>query len=206
MTSIKRPLHAVGYCLAMALATSLELPALASPSDVPAVAQAGSSLVGQCRAVNKATAVYKERSTSSVVSFLKMSDRVTLAENAGQNGFIAVSAPSQGFVQAVNLKPCGGGGTPPVVTPPTPDAKKLCRQVARTAVMIQNNGLNIRSEASDTATIVGGIAPGATLTLTTAPATSKVDAGRVWIQISAPTAGWVSNGFQGDKGNLVMCP
>jgi hypothetical protein len=187
------------------------------------IAPAASSLIGQCRAVNKATPIFQDRSTTStVVRSLKMDERVTLAENAATGGLIAVSAPARGFVQTATLKLCAGGTPTPKPTPTTPpsptpkpspttppvsDAKKLCRQVARTPLLIENGGLNIRSEPNTTAASVGGVAPGATLTLTTAPATTKDDsAGRVWVQISGPQAGWVSNGFRGGLSNMVMCP
>ncbi len=212
---------------------ALGLPGFAATPVAPSgtaspIAQA--SLVGQCRAAKQATGVFKERlATSAILTPLKKGDRVTLAENTAQNGFIAVSAPSRGFIQTANLTVCAGTPKPtpaptpaptpkptpaptPAPTPkptpaPVPEAKKLCRQVARTPLLIDNGGLNIRSEPSASSASVGGVAPGASITLTTAPATTKDDsAGRVWVQISAPNAGWVSNGFRGGMSNLVMCP
>jgi Bacterial SH3 domain len=212
MTLIKSPLTILGSCITTVLVTSLGLSSFAnSPiSSAPLVAQASGSLIGQCRAAKQATAIYKDAmATSPVVASLKMGDRVTLAENGGKAGFIAVSAPTAGYVQSVNLKLCAGGPVPmPTPTPtPTPDAKSLCRQVARTRLLLDSNGLNIRSTADSAAAVVGGVVPGAKVTLTTSPATTKDDsAGRVWVKISDPAAGWVSNGFRGGQSNLVMCP
>lgn len=221
MTLIKSPLTILSSCITTVLATSLGLSSFAnSPvSSESLVAQSG-SLIGQCRAAKQATAIYKEAvATSPVVASLKMGDRVTLAENGGTAGFIAVSAPSTGYVQSVNLKLCAGVPKPtptptpapsPAPTPvptPVPDAKSLCRQVARTRLMLDNNGLNIRRTADSNAAVVGGVVPGAKVTLTTSPATTKDDSsGRVWVKISDPAAGWVANGFRSGQSNLVMCP
>ena len=210
MTLIKSPLTLLGSCITTVLATSLGLSSFAnSPtSSQSLVAQASGSLIGQCRAAKQATAVYKEAvATSPIVASLKMGDRVTLAENGGQAGFIAVSAPATGYVQSMNLKLCAGAPVPMPTPTPAPDAKSLCRQVARTRLLLDSNGLNIRSTADAGAAVVGGVVPGAKVTLTTSPATTKDDsAGRVWVKISDPAAGWVSNGFRGGQSNLVMCP
>jgi Bacterial SH3 domain len=80
-------------------------------------------------------------------------------------------------------------------------AQDLCRKVSNPP-----DGLIIRSGASTTSSQVGGVGRGATVTLTTAPPTVKSDAAkRKWVEISAPKAGWISNGFPGDSGHLVMC-
>jgi hypothetical protein len=80
-------------------------------------------------------------------------------------------------------------------------SEDLCRKVANPP-----EGLLIRSDASTSASQVGGVGRGGTVTLTTAPPTVKSDsAKRKWVEISAPKAGWISNGFPGQAGHLVMC-
>jgi hypothetical protein len=80
-------------------------------------------------------------------------------------------------------------------------ATDLCRRVANPP-----EGLLIRSQPSPSSGQVGGVGKGSTVTLTTSPATVKSDStGRKWVEISAPKAGWVSNGYPGQAGHLIMC-
>ena len=161
----------------------------------PAFAQtpaAAPPLNGQCREAKVSTPIFSQRSsTSSTVSLLATAQRVTLAENAVVNGFILVSVPRNGFVQAVNLRACSG----------PPNDKALCRRVA------QPQGLIIRQGPNTTSAIVGGADFNSQVFVTTSPATSRTASdGRIWVQISRPAAGWVSNGFQNTPGsNLVFC-
>ena len=160
----------------------------------PAFAQnpaAAPVLSGQCREAKVSTPIFSQRSsTSSTVSLLATAQRVTLAENAVVNGFILVNVPSNGYVQAVNLRACSG-------QPP----KGLCRRV------VQPQGLIIRQGPNTTSAIVGGADFNSQVFVTTNPATASTAAdGRVWVQIAKPVAGWVSNGFQSAPGgNLVFC-
>ena len=151
-----------------------------------------SSLVGQCRAVNRSTPIFREASTSSeALRLLNPNQQVTLA-GAGNNGLIRISAPINGFVQTVALKTCSNAGNP---------TGNTCRLVARPP-----EGLVIRREASATSTQVGGVAANARVALTTDPPTSRVDsAGRTWVQISRQAEGFISNGFA-NQTNLVFCP
>jgi Bacterial SH3 domain len=169
-------------------------------SSLPSMAQtpAAASIIGQCRAAKQSTAIFSQRaSTSAVVTALAAEQRVTLSENGGTDGFIGVSAPSKGFVQTVNLKPCANAPTPT----PVPNNKGLCRRVSQT------QGLIIRQGPNTTSNVVGGADFNSQVFLTTTPATSKVSSdGRIWVQIAKPIGGWVSNGFQNSPGtNLVFC-
>ncbi len=188
-------LHVSAGVLALAIATAgISLPAVAETEAVQPAKLAQSSIIGQCRAVNKKVSVYKQASTTgSTVSTLNPETRVTLADT-GSGGFIGISSPVSGYIQTANLKPCTG-------TPTTPPTGNTCRRV------LQPLGLSIRREPSPTAVYVGGVANLARVSLTTNPATARLGAdGRNWIQIASPVAGWVSNGFPGGRGNLTACP
>ncbi|MCY7324444.1 MAG: SH3 domain-containing protein [Phormidesmis sp. CAN_BIN36] len=170
----------------------LALIALAG-ATTPAFAQtpaASPVLSGQCREAKVSTPIFSQRSsTSSTIALLSTAQKVTLAENAATNGFILVSAPSKGYVQAVNLRACSG------------QPKGLCRRVTQT------QGLIIRQGPNTTSAIVGGADFNSQVFVTTNPATASTAAdGRVWVQIAKPVAGWISNGFQNAPGgNLVFC-
>lgn len=174
--------------------TGMGMTALAIPATNQTVKLAQGGLVGQCRAVNKAVAVYKQASTTSaVVSTLQVNTQVTLADN-GSGGFIGISSPVSGYVQTVSLKSCSGTPTPP----PTGNT---CRRV------IQPLGLSIRKDPSPTAGLVGGVSYLERVDITSTPATAQVSPdGRNWIKIAKPLAGWVSNGFKGGNSNLGLCP
>jgi hypothetical protein len=183
---------------AVAIATTgIGIPVFAqptpSPSTSPVPAPAPSSLVGQCRAVNKKVSVYKQAAiTAPVVSTLNAQTKVTLADN-GSGGFIGISSPVSGYLQTANLKPCTGTTPPPTGS--------TCRRV------VQPLGLAIRRDASSDSASVGGVGNQERVELTTVPATvKKGPEGRNWVQISKPVAGWVSNGFPGGSSNLVLCP
>ena len=154
------------------------------------------SLVGQCRAVKLSIPIFRERvATSEALRLLSANQTVTLSDNAvDANGFIGISAPTPGFVHAVNLKPCG---TPP----PPPPTTSLCRQVVQ-----PSEGLLIRRDPNTTSPTVGGVAYLGKVTLTTNPPTVKRGENRDWIQISSPANGWVSNGFtSAASSNLAYC-
>ncbi|NDJ18778.1 SH3 domain-containing protein [Myxacorys almedinensis] len=181
--------------------------ATAETQSVPTVQRAASdtwvaqgSLVGQSRCAKQPTAIFSDRSaTSIVVRALATNQAVTLSENAAQGGFIGVSAPSPGFVQPVNLKVCptspgdgNSGGTP---------APSLCRAVRAQA------GLIVRRGPSTNNPVVGGVAFNSQVFVTRNPPASQVGPdGRIWVEINRPIAGWVSNGFRNIPGsNLVYC-
>lgn len=190
----------VSILAVMALATTaIGIPASAAPeiSQQPESVQAAPSLIGQCRAATKSTAVYQAASTtSSVVRTLATNERVTLASNGG-GGFIAINAPVSGFVQTANLKLCAG----PTPTPP-PTTGKTCRRV------VYPEGLKVRQGPSASTALLGGVAGGSQVYLTIDPPNAKADAsGRIWVEIARPIAGWVANGVRGGTvSNLGPCP
>ncbi|HEY9821554.1 MAG TPA: SH3 domain-containing protein [Candidatus Sericytochromatia bacterium] len=155
---------------------------------------AQASLVGQCRAAKLSIPIFRERvATSEALRLLSANQTVTLSDNAvDANGFIGISAPTPGFVHAINLKPCG--------TPPPPTGS-LCRRVVQPP-----DGLVIRRDPSSTSPSVGGVAYLGQVTLTTNPPTVRRGENRDWVQISAPASGWVSNGFtSATSSNLAFC-
>ncbi|MCA1992702.1 MAG: SH3 domain-containing protein, partial [Coleofasciculus sp. S288] len=128
--SLQTPASAVP---SFAIASSIEKsnPASLLAQDTPAQpAAAPGSLVGQCRAAKQRIFVYSQRSTSSqTLRTLAVNEQVTLADN-GSGGWIAISAPVTGYVQAANLKLCQGQTTPPDET-----TSNLCR-VANVGLVI----------------------------------------------------------------------
>ena len=113
----------------------------------------------------------------------------------GTTGYIANGAPGTGG----NVILCGTIATnPPATNPPTGGTCRLVRVPTDFG-----SGLAIRS-APEGSTITG-VSNGQTVTLVNPPVTRLVG-GRQWLQISAPTAGWVSNGQPGSVGNLGNCP
>jgi hypothetical protein len=173
---------------------------VATPAAVEAAPKAAAAgLVGQCRAMNKQTPLYKERNTTSeAVSLLKMNDKVTLAEDAGASGLIAVSVPGKGFVLMANLKTCPGSKPPVVVTPPVKPAGS-CRLV------VQKQGLSIRKEPGS-GEVVGGVGFNEKVTLVDPAEAKTATDGRDWVKIAKPTAGWVSEGFKDQAfKNLGSC-
>lgn len=168
--------------------SAVTIAALAAPViSLPASAQ----LTGQARCAKQSTAIFAQRSsTSAVVRTLTENQSVTLSENAAQNGFIGVSAPTAGFVQTATLKLC----------PPKPEPQGTCRRVS------QPQGLIVRQRADINSPIVGNVAFNSQVFLTTNPATTGISGGRIWVNIAKPVAGWVSNGLQNVPGtNLVYC-
>lgn len=172
--------------------SALTIAALTAPFMIPA---AQAQLVGQTRCAKQSTAIFSQRSAAStLVRAVSENQPVTLAENAAQNGFIAISAPAQGFIQTVTLKVCSPSGG-------NPSPASTCRRVTQTQGLIARQGPSVSSA------VVGSVAFNSQVNLTTVPATAKTDSsGRIWVQIAKPVAGWISNGFQNIPGtNLVNC-
>lgn len=158
--------------------------------------QLAQGLVGQCRAAKQRIFIYTERSaSSSTVRTIGADEEVTLADNGGA-GWIAISSPATGYVQARDLKPCKGGNQPD-----SGSASSMCRKVT----VVQ--GLTIRQSASPSAALVGGVLAGNTVKLANPRQSQKDSQGRTWIQITAPKAGWISSGFpEGNLGAAFSCP
>jgi hypothetical protein len=130
----------------------------------------------------------------------------TVKSDASKRKWVEISAPKAGWVSngfpgdVGHLVLCSGA-TPPPVPPKPPTTGSTCRRVIR-----PTEGLLIRTQPMQGAKAVGGVGLNEKVTLTTDPATTKQDSqGRSWIQISAPAAGWVSNGFTPNN-NTGACP
>lgn len=157
-------------------------------------------LMGQCRAAANSIFVYSERSTANPIRALQPNEQVTLAEESGRAGWIAISSPISGFVQAKDLKPCSNaGGNSEEVSRPSPGR---CRRV----VYDGTEGVAIRERPDQNTPRVGGVFFGDSVTLVNPPQFRLDSEGREWVRIVAPTAGWMSNGFPatGDI-NLSAC-
>jgi hypothetical protein len=168
-----------------------------TPAQEPAQAQPFDAKVGECRAAKQRIFVYSQRSaTSGIIRTLAANEQVTLADT-GNGGWVAISAPVKGFVQAKDLKLCSGTPTPPKPT------KSLCRIV----IYKEPEGLAIRSQPAKGGTRVGGVKLGDRVTLKSDPPAYKEDNdGRAWVEITAPVAGWVSFGYLKGGQNLGPCP
>ena len=162
------------------------------------LAQGG--LVGQCRAAKDRIFVYTQRSTTSqTLRTLAPNEQVTLADN-GTGGWIAISAPATGYVQAANLKSCTtgtggtggtGGGT----------QSNVCR--------VANVALAVRQGPGLTAASAGGVAAQQTVRLANPQQsqTNSAEGNRTWVRIVAPRTGWISSGFpEGNLGPRFNCP
>ncbi|HAX90379.1 MAG TPA: hypothetical protein DCY91_30105 [Cyanobacteria bacterium UBA11370] len=156
-------------------------------------------LIGECRAAARAMFVYPERSTSNPLRALQTDEKVTIAEESGRGGWIAISSPVNGFVQAQDLKLCSSS---PPRTPPTSTPQSRCRRVSYEGT----EGLAIRERPSVNSPRIGGVFFEDRVTLADPPQFRVDDEGREWVRITAPTAGWLSNGFPklGDI-NLRAC-
>ncbi|HAJ59982.1 MAG TPA: SH3 domain-containing protein, partial [Cyanobacteria bacterium UBA8543] len=69
-------------------------------------------------------------------------------------------------------------------------------------------GLAIRNQPDRNAPRIDGVNFGQKVTLRTSPPPSNVDKdGRDWVEVVAPSRGWVSNGFPSSQSaNLGLCP
>lgn len=173
-------------------------------------------LVGQCRAAKARIAIHREPSSSSPADrILVTNERVTLADNGNGQGWVRISAPIAGFVQASDLASCSGGvavnpapkpaPAPAPTTTTTTTTTSLCRVVAYNS---PEGGLAIRSRPDRTAPRTDGVKFGDRVTLRTSPPPSNLDKdGRDWVEVTAPSRGWVSNGFPSSRSmNLGPCP
>jgi len=179
--------------------------AIASPIQAAPTQIAQASLMGQCRRINTDnTGVFKEAAdtTGTRLTVLRTGTVVRLADGGNGQGWIKIDAPTEGYLEAryLSVTACPADLSQQPTQPPASDAPR-CRRVKNPA-----EGLVIRSQASSASAMVGGVAQNATVSLSSSPITSERDgAGRVWVQIEAPRAGWVSNGFPGQPSNLVYC-
>ncbi len=153
--------------------------------------QLAQRLVGQCRAANRTIDIFTQPSVgpaSEVVRTLETNQRMTLASDGDNSGWIQVSAPANGYVIARYLKLCSG-----------PQTSNVCRRA--------NVALSIRQNPTTSSTLLGAVPDQGVVKLTN-PQQSEVDsAGRTWVAITAPINGWVSSGFpEGNLSPTFSCP
>jgi hypothetical protein len=196
--SLLNSMLVTGGTIGITISTFATFAPAAIAQDEPTPAQkAAPSLIGQCRAVNRQTPVFEARSTTSAaLTLLKTNDKVTLAEEGGSNGLIAISKPAKGFIATANLKGCPGS-TPPAKPEPKPTGD--CR------IVTQTKGLSVRAEPGAGA-VVGGVAQNDKITLANPNETKAASDNRDWVKITKPVEGWVSEGFTGQTfRNLGAC-
>jgi hypothetical protein len=164
-------------------------------SQTSSNSQVAQGLVGQCRVTAKSIFVYRERSTANPIRALEGNERVSLAEASGRDGWIAINSPVRGFVETRDLTGCSRGEAPT-------RQLNLCRQVTYRGI----EGLAIRERPDSNSLRVGGAFNGERVTLSNPPEFRQDTEGREWARLTAPIAGWISNGFPsvGDL-NLEAC-
>ena len=237
MNRLGKPVNVLAV-LAIAT-TGIITPAIAG-NDIT-IAQGGlklvqRSLAGQCRSAKVQIPVYRSADTTSeALRLLAPDEQVTLADNSVQpSGFIGISSPIVGFVQAVNLQSWNSSsatastpstGTIAVPTPdtspspatsPSPTASpttstgststsSTSKELCR-RVARPTQGLLIRRGPNVRSALVGKVAYQAQVTLTTNPPTTRRADNRDWVEISAPVKGWVSNSLLTEpESNLAFC-
>jgi hypothetical protein len=166
--------------------------------------QLAQSVVSQCRAAKQRIFVYPERSTSSQsIRTLAPDEQVTLADS-GAAGWVAISFPVAGYVQAIDLKPCPGGTRPPDTQPPNtqpPNTQPPSSGGSQTGANICRNviappeGLAVRNTPVSSAPRIAGVYVGNTVRLASPRETQKDSQGRTWVRITAPSTGWISSGY-----------
>ncbi len=162
--------------------------------------QLAQGFLGECRAAARSTFIYSERSRAEPIRSLQADEKVTLAEENGRRGWIAISSPIAGFVNTEDLKLCSGEPVRPQ-PPPTSSANR-CRRV----IYEGPEGLTVRERPDKNSPRVGGVFFEDRVTLSNPPRFEVDSEGREWARITSPIAGWVSNGF-GSTGeiNLRAC-
>lgn len=170
--------------------------------------QLAQGLVGQCRAAKQRIFVYSQRSTTSqTVRTIAPNEQVTLADN-GAAGWVAISSPEPGYIRVSELTTCQAANRPtpnPAPNPAPNQTSSLCRIVTYNG---PEGGLAIRSQADRNAPRVNGVKLGDRVTLRTSPPPRNLDKdGRDWVEVTAPSRGWISNGFPSAKSsNTASCP
>ncbi len=169
--------------------------------------QLAQGLVGQCRAAKQRIFVYSQRSTTSqTVRTIAPNEQVTLADD-GAAGWVAISSPEPGYVRASELTTCQAANRPtpnPAPNPAPNQTSSLCRIVTYNG---PEGGLAIRSRPDRSAPRVDGVKLGDRVTLRTSTPPSTLDKdGRNWVEVTAPSSGWISNGFPSAKStNIGPC-
>lgn len=173
------------------------LASVSTPSQQPNNVKLAQSRVGACRAAARSTFIYQDRSTAYRIRSLQSNEKVTLAEERGRAGWIAISSPISGFVETKDLKLCSE-----VSARPASPSSNLCRQVTYKGL----EGVAIRERPDINSRQLDAVFLSDRVTLVNPPQFILDDQGREWVRLSAPSAGWMSNGFPatGDI-NLEAC-
>ncbi|PSN16084.1 hypothetical protein C7293_04325 [filamentous cyanobacterium CCT1] len=178
--------------VATAIAPASET-ATASPQAGPLLAQANT-----CRQVTPNIRGLNVRQaptlSASVVGVVPGGNAIAI-ENTGQNGWVPITEPFNGYVSAGYLVYCNPAvaGTvtdapvadAPVADAPVADASGVCRQV------IVRSGLNVRAEPTVYSTRLGALPTGTNVTTSGAEVND-------WLPISEPIDGYVAARFLGD--------
>ena len=206
-------IRAIATVLSNTSSANLSLEAELNQSQQKRTFHLAQGLVGQCRAASRSIFVYRERSSASPTRALEPNEQVVLAEEDGRGGWIAISSPIRGFVEARDLKRCSEEPEevvirprPPrseeVVTRPRPPGSNLCRQVTYQGL----EGVVVRERPDIYSRPLSTVFFEERVTLNNPPQ-SRVDSeGREWVRLTSPVVGWMSNGFPatGDL-NLSAC-
>jgi hypothetical protein len=173
------------------------LASVSTPSQKEDNAKLAQRRVGACRAAARSTFIYQDRSTAYRIRSLQPNEKVTLAEERGRAGWVAISSPISGFVETKDLKLCSEGSVRPVSP-----SSNLCRQVTYKGL----EGVAIRERPDINSRQLDAVFLSDRVTLVNPPQFILDDQGREWVRLSAPSAGWMSNGFPatGDI-NLEAC-
>lgn len=175
------------------------------------------NLRGQCRAVNRSTFLYSNRSETNPIESLAINGRVTLEEEDKNNGWIAVrslNTNQTGFVRTQDLTSCNNpptASTAPSPQPPNRPSKPASPQalrpnsgLCRRVIYDEGEGIAVRANPNLNAERVGGVMFGEVVRID--PTQTRLDAtGREWVKLSSPVVGWMSNGIPNTGSNLGVC-
>lgn len=180
---------------------------------LPETPQIAQSLRGQCRAVNRSTFLFSDRSETNPIESIAVSGRVTLEEEDKNNGWIAVRSlvtNQTGFVRTQDLTSCTNpptASTPPSPRPPKPPSPQTLRPnsgLCRRVIYDESEGVAVRANPNPDAERVGGVMFGEVVRIN--PSQTRLDAtGREWVKLNSPVVGWMSNGFPDAGSNLGVC-
>jgi len=158
-----------------------------------------SELRGSCRQTNRRLDVFAMPGVQHQVdrvAVLGSSRQVTLT-GWGANGWVEISAPTEGYVIARHLALCPGDRAD------TPIAAAATSNLDAGDCRVAMRDLAIRSRPTRPARTLGGVPGGTSMTLTGETQYDPVNR-RTWLEISAPKAGWVS-GSVGTATNVRSC-
>lgn len=209
---MKNKLAKFPYFLVISLILTVSGDAIAQIA-LPETPQIAQNLRGQCRAVNRSTFLYSNRSETNPIESIAVSGRVTLEEEDKNNGWIAVrslTTNQTGFVRTQDLTSCTNpptASTPPSSRPPKPVSPQTLRPnsgLCRRVIYDEGEGVAIRANPNLNAERVGGVMFGEMVRIN--PSQTRLDAtGREWVKLNSPVVGWMSNGFPNAGSNLGVC-